>query len=55
MDEPDIMVLESDSLKRKDLQCIENKDWDNAEAEKHAMEELQRKDKRMREEAAKAK
>lgn len=49
--EPPIMVLESDSTKRPDLHAIAAKDWDNAEAAKHELEELQRKDKKLREEA----
>ena len=51
MDEPSIMVLESDSYKRLDLIAIREKEWETAEAEKVKLEELQRKDKKLRDEA----
>lgn len=38
----------SDSYCRKDLLLIEQKQWDDAENAKHELEELQRRDKRLR-------
>ena len=51
MEDPGIQVLESDSHKRDDLINIEARNWEQAEASKHQLEELQRKDKKLREEA----
>jgi hypothetical protein len=51
LDEPAIMVLESDSHKRKDLIAIREKEWETAEAVKVELEELQRHDKKLRDEA----
>lgn len=46
-------ILESDSSKRQDRVFILQKKWEEAETAKHELEELQRKDKRSREEATK--
>lgn len=48
VDTPDYMNLESDSSKRSDIQKIRDAEWEEAEQNKHELEELQRKDKRMR-------
>ena len=43
-----IQVLPSDSSKRLDCLHMHNEEWEKAEDEKYAMEQLQRKDKAMR-------
>lgn len=47
------MILPSDSQKREDLINIRTENWNEAENAKHELEELQRKDKKLRESAAK--
>lgn len=51
----DFKVLESDSENRPDLKSMRQNEWDLAEDEKFAMEQLQRKDKANRLKAEKAK
>jgi hypothetical protein len=41
-------ILPSDSTKRSDLQSIKNDDYDNAQKYKDELENLQRKDKKIR-------
>ena len=48
-----LMVLPSDSSKRIDVKPMIEKSWEEAEKNKKELEELQRKDKRLREEANK--
>lgn len=46
---PDVsQILESDGTRRKDAQAIAIKSWTTAEEEKHKLEELQRRDKKLR-------
>jgi hypothetical protein len=49
------LILESDSSVRQDRVFILQEKWEEAETAKHELEELQRKDKRSREEATKTK
>lgn len=44
----DDILLPSDSSNRLDLQALKIKDYDTAEKQKHEMEEVQRKDKKLR-------
>ena len=44
-------VLPSDSARRGDAILMKQEQWEEAEAAKHAMEELQRDDKKLRTEA----
>ena len=46
------MVLPSDNTVREDLKLIATKDWKAAEDTKHKLEELQRKDKKLRTQSA---
>ena len=46
-------ALMSDSLRREDARTLESKDYDKAQELKYAYEELQRNDRRLREEAEK--
>ena len=48
------LILESDTTKRPDANHIIAEEWDEAEASKHTMEELQRADKRLRTRAEEA-
>jgi hypothetical protein len=48
IEEPEEKLLPSDSYRRADLKHIKNKEWDEAEAAKHELEEIQRRDKRLR-------
>lgn len=43
-----LFLLPSDSLKRTDLVLIKGKQWDEAQAEKERLENLQRADKKLR-------
>ena len=47
-------ILPSDSSERDDGQAIDKKIWEEAEAKKHEMEQLQRHDAKLRKEAAAA-
>ena len=48
------MMLPSDSSLREDSNLIFQQEWERAEAAKHALEEVQRNDKKLRERAAAA-
>lgn len=45
----DVMILQSDSLKRNDLISITNSDYNEAQKSKDDLENLQRSDKKLRE------
>ena len=51
----EIHLLESDSSLRPDLNFIKEKDYDNAQTSKEELEDNQRRDKSLREQAAKKK
>lgn len=51
--EPVESKIASDSEQRKDLQLIRAKDYEGAETHKHEYEEIQRRDKKLREETKK--
>lgn len=42
-------ILESDSTKRKDLECVKNLEYEQAQIHKDEYENNQRKDKKLRE------